>query len=275
MTITDDLGRTVTLAEPAKRIVALYGAFNEILAGMDLTDRLAARTEADREPPEIASLPVIGTHMRPNLERVLAVKPDLVLQMAGRGESMEAAEQLTALGVPVAVFSIENFSGLFSAIDRIGVLTGAPDKAAALAASLAARLTQVETAVVSQARPTVFFEVRSGNLLAAGQGSMVSAVITAAGGVNAVTEAKKIARLSQEELLRLAPQVCLIQRGPMNPEPVSMAERPELAALPCVASGRVHFVDEATFSRPGPRSVAAVEELARLLHPQTTSEARP
>jgi iron complex transport system substrate-binding protein len=274
LTITDDLGREIALAQPAGRIVALYGAFNEILAGMGLTDRIVARTEADAEPPAIAGLPVIGTHMRPNLERILAVKPDLAIQMAGRGESLETAEKLSALGVPVAVFSINDFPQLFAAIRRIGVLTGKTDAAEALCRTLRQRLDAAASAAPSGKRPTVFFEVRSGSLLAAGKGSMVDAVILAAGGDNAVTQDKKLVRLADEELLRLAPKVCLTQRGPMNPEARPMTERPQYATLPCVAAGRAFVVDEATFSRPGPRSVDAVEELARLLASKNT-EARP
>jgi iron complex transport system substrate-binding protein len=275
VTATDDLGRQVSLPAPARRIVALYGAFNEILAGMGLTDRIVARTEADDKPAAIAGLPVIGTHMRPNLERVLAEKPDLVLQMAGRGEAVEAADRLAALGLPVMVLAINDFAGLFSAIERIGVLTGAPETAKSLEASLRRRLSAVAAAAPAGARPTVFFEVRSGSLLAAGKGSMVDAVITMAGGQNAVTVDKRIARLSDEELLRLAPEVCLTQRGPMNPEARPMAERPEYASLPCVKNGRAFVVEEAVFSRPGPGSVDAAEALAGLLAGKPAPEVRP
>lgn len=257
-------------------MVALYGALNEILAGMGLVDRLVARTEADHEPPAIEGLPVIGTHMRPNLERVLAVKPDLVLQVSGREESRQTADALARLGVPVAVFAIHDFPSLFAAIDRIGALTGAPQAATRLVAGLRQRLEAVAAAAQGRAkRPTVFFEARSGSLLAAGAGSMVDAVITAAGGTNAVTQKKHLVRLSDEELLRLAPDVCLTQRGPMNPEAAPMDQRPEYAALPCVTAKRAFVVDEAAFSRPGPRSVEAVEQLARLLAAPATKEPRP
>lgn len=274
VTVTDDLGHEITLEKPATRIVALYGAFNEILSGMGLTDRIVARTEADSQPPSIAALPVIGTHMRPNLERVLAVRPDLVLQAAGRGEAEEAAAALARLGLPTAVFALADFPGLLSAIARIGALTGDEAAAAKLAAGLQARLDALAAKQTHAARPTVFFEVRSGSLLAAGTGSMVSAVIAAAGGKNAVTAEKKLVRLSDEELLRLAPDVCLTQRGPMNPEARPMREQPAYANLPCVKEGRDFVVDEAVFSRPGPGSVAAAEELAGLLATQPAAEAR-
>ena len=263
--VNDDLGSEIRLAAPARRIVPLYGAFVEILTDLGQSDRITARTEADPAPADRPDMPVIGTHMRPNLERVLAVKPDLVLQMDGRGEARESAQQLAALGVPVAVFAVSDFPELFETIRRIGLLTGDPAAAQALTGKLQARLAAVAAAIPAGERPTVFFEARSGSLLAAGQGSMVDAVITAAGGKNAVAAGKKLVRLSDEELLRLAPAVCLTQRGPMNPEARSMAERPEYATLPCVQNGRAFVVDEARFSRPGPGSVDAVEELARLL----------
>lgn len=255
--------------------MALYGAFNEILAGMGLTGRIVARTDADTNPESIASLPMIGTHMRPNLERVLAVKPDLVLQMAGRGEAQEAANRLRDLAIPVAVFAINDFAGLEAAISRIGLLTGTPDAAASLSAMLTRRLRAVTADRPATRHPRVFFAARSGNLLAAGHGSMVDAVITAAGGTNAVTQPKRLVRLADEELLRLAPDVCLTQHGPMNPEARPMADNPAYATLPCVTAGRDFVVDEATFSRPGPRSVDAVEELARLLGAAPRMEAKP
>ena len=269
VSIVDDLGRHVELAAPATRLVALYGGMNEILAGLGLTDRIVARTEADHEPPVIENLPVIGTHMRPNLERVLAVHPDLILQLAGRDASLQAVDQLAALGIPVAVFAIHDFPSLFAAITRIGQLTGQPGAARTLIAGLQKRLDAVAAVVAKRPgpQPTVLFEVRSGNLLAAGRSSIVTAIIDAAGGQNAVRQDKKLVRLTDEALLRLAPAVCLTQRGPMNPEARPMDERQEYAGLPCVKDKRTFVVDEALFSRPGPRSVTAVETLARWLAP--------
>jgi len=86
---------------------------------------------------------------------------------------------------------------------------------------------------------------------------------------------QKLVRLSEEELLRLDPEVYLLQRGPMNPSPVSPTNRPHFQTLQAVQQERIMIVDQQLFSRPGPRSVDAVEALARFLHPQrfTPSEA--
>ena len=74
-------------------------------------------------------------------------------------------------------------------------------------------------------------------------------------------------------MLRLAPTAYLIQRGPMNPAPLPLNQRPRLRAIPAAATGRAWFVDEQKYSRPGPRNVDAVEELALLLHPEIAQPA--
>jgi len=209
--------------------------------------------------------------MRPNVELVVGLQPDIVLQMASRrAGAAEAVAALRARGVTVAVFSIHSFEGLFEAIHRIGILLGAPDKAEQLIGSMRRRLALVSRAIgADNSRPGVFFEVRYPNLLAAGAGSIVHDVIRAAGGRNCVDSPRKLVRLSEEELLRLDPDVYLVQQGPMNPNPLPPDERPHFLTLAAVRRGRVHMVDEQLFSRPGPRSVEAVEELAAILYPQS------
>ena len=259
------------LDHPATRVVALYGAFNELLAALGREEVIAARTKADTLPPSILDKPLVGTHMRPNLEIIAALKPDLVLQMGGRAEAAQSVADLERLGIPVALFAPGDFEALFTVFDRVGVLTGSQDAARDLIARTRARLAAVRDAVqdgkMNAPRPSVAFEVRYPNLLCAGQGSMTSEIIRLAGGENPVTGPDKLVCLGEEELLRLDPEVYLVQRGPMNPEPLPPVARPHFETLRAVRDGRVLVVDEALFSRPGPRSVEAVEQLARYLHP--------
>ena len=234
-----------------------------------------ARTNADSLPASITRLPVIGTHMRPNIEAVLAQRPDLVLQMAGRKEASLPVEALRKHGVRVAVFHAATFAELFSVIRRVGVLTGSTAQAEAMVRGLEARLAVIDARIsATTGRPKALFEVRSPNMLAAGQSGLVDEIIRRAGGVNCVADAAKFSRLSEEEVIRLAPEAYLIQRGPMNPAPLPLNERPRLRAIPAAVSGKAWFVDEQKYSRPGPRNVDAVEELAALLHPEIKSPAK-
>jgi iron complex transport system substrate-binding protein len=274
--ICDDAGQTVVLPKPADRIIALYGAYNEILAGMGLADRLVGRTKADIQPPEILAKPSIGTHMRPNVELILGLKPDLIIQDAGSQEAMPGLDQLRQQGVPVAVFHPTSFDKLFTVIQRLGVLTGQPDRAEALNKELQARLAAVADKLQGvNRRPKVFFEIRYPNLLGAGGGSMVNDIIGRAGGVNCLTSPKKIVRLNLEAVIAADPEVYVVQQGPMNPNPEKVTDRPHYAILRAVQTGRVLVVDEQLYSRPSPGAVEAVAQLARFLHPACFPEEKP
>jgi iron complex transport system substrate-binding protein len=266
--ITDDSGKQVSLPSPAKRIIALYGAYNEILAAVGLEDRIVGRTKADKLPASILSKPSVGTHLRPNIEIVLGLKPDLVIQSMGRKEAMLVVQQIQQEGIPVAVFSPKNFTELFSVIERIGRLTGASVGAEELVGRLEARLNRVEVKLhgISH-RPLVFFEVRYHNLLGAGQASIVNDVIQRAGGINCIKKKKKLMRINMEALIECNPEAYIIQQGPMNKNPSDPSSRSNFQVLDAVKKGKVLFVDEQTYSRPGPRAVDAVEELALFLHP--------
>lgn len=257
------------MPHPATRVVVLYGAFTEILTAMDLTHLMVARTDADDRPPGVMTLPSVGTHMRPNLEMIVGLKPDLVLQMGGRDEAVMTVETIEDLGLQIACYQASSFQDLMRIIGQIGVLCGAQDRADSLIADIRARLSRVRMVVaLARHHPTVVYEVRYPNLLVAGQGAMASEIINRAGGRNPVIGDRKIVRLSEEELLRLNPDVYLYQNGPMNPDPVPPQERAHFASLLSVMGNQVFRVDEKAFSRPGPNSINALESLVRAIFPE-------
>jgi len=263
VTIADDRGREVVIQAPPQRIISLYGGLTEILVALDLGPRVAARTRGD----EILSrLPTVGTHLQPNLEMILALKPDLVLQ-GGVKKGQVGIPRLEQQGIPVAVFAPTDFPGLFATISRLGKLTGREEKAQALILDMKARLEAVSRQVARRPAPGVFYEVRYHNLLAAGQGSIVHDTITRAGGRNIVGAPQKLVAFSFETLIQTDPEVYVIQKGPMNRSPQEVQTRSHYELLKAVRGNRVLVVDESLFSRPGPRSVEAVEQLARFLHP--------
>lgn len=264
--ITDHTGHVLRLEHPARRIIALYGAYNELLLALGAGDRIVARTAADAALPELAALPAIGTHMRPNAELVLTQKPDLVLQMSGREEAQVFTENLRSLGLPVLTFQMDSFADMLAVTQALGRLTGLEDRAAALVRGWRARLEALRRSTAGRAPLRVFYEVRYPNLLGAGQKGITNEIIACAGGENVLHEAKKLVRCNEETLIAADPDVYLVQRGPMNPDPEPPARRPHFAGLRAVREGRVLLVDEARYARPGPRAVDAAEELAHWLH---------
>ncbi|SDF89234.1 ABC transporter substrate-binding protein [Desulfovibrio legallii] len=263
--ITAPAGNVLRLERPARRIIALYGAYNELLLALGAGDRIVARTAADAALPELAALPAIGTHMRPNAELILAQKPDLVLQMSGRREAQVFTENLRALGLPVLVLPLESFADMFAATEILGRLTGLEGRAAELVRGWQARLAALRQGNAGRAPLRVFYEVRYPNLLGAGQKGITSEIIGYAGGENVLRQAQKLVRCNEEALIAADPDAYILQQGPMNPDPTPPAERPHFAGLRAVRAGHVLVVDEARYARPGPRAVDAAEELARRL----------
>lgn len=245
----------------------LYGALSELLLALGLDKRLVARTVADERIPALRPLPPVGTHMRPNMELIVACKPDVVIQLVGRHEAATLGQDLRRLGVPVLLFRMESFEDMFSVLQRLGVLAGTPERVQELERQYRARLEAVRQRVNAQPPVRVFYEARYPNLLGAGKDSIVNDIITWAGGRNVVTTHGKLVRLNEEELIRCNPDAYIIQQGPMNPAPAPLESRRHFDPLRAAQTGRVLMVDEIAFARPGPRAVDAVETLARWLHP--------
>lgn len=286
--IEDDQGKIIHLEQSARRVIALYGAFAEMLYAIGAGDRLIARTEADHFPDAIRELPSIGTHMRPNVEMIIGIKPDLIIQSMSRQEAMAEMDSLARAGIPIAVFAPRNFSDIFSVMLRLGILTGSEATAERRVEELKARLRAVRDRLgvdgrgqagseTEAKRPAecaakkprrVFFEVRSEPLTAAGQGSVVQDILSSAGAQNVVASDRALLLYGFESLLLADPDVYIVQTGPMNRNPTDPGKRPHFDQLRAVREGRILFVDEFLYSRPGPRCVDAVEQLAAKLYPE-------
>jgi iron complex transport system substrate-binding protein len=267
--ITDDTGTEVCVEDPA-RVVSLYGAFTEILWELGVRNRLVARTKNDTTIEEVRALPSVGTGLRPNVEYLLALRPQLVISRASRAAGNTLAS-LRERGLTVAAFDPRSMDDLYHTVRRLGALTGSDPAAHALTAQLADHLAVVaaRTADVPvEKRLSVVFEVRADPLTVAGQGGLLNDIIAAAGGRNAVTSPKKLLMFDVEALLHLSPDTYVVQEGPMNRNPLPPAQRPHTSALECVGRNRVLQVNEKLFSRPGPRVAEAAETLSRFLYPE-------
>jgi iron complex transport system substrate-binding protein len=275
VTVTDDWGQSISLAEPAQRVIPLYGAFTEVLFAIGAGPQVVARTEADQEPPEILQLPAVGTHMRPNLEMIIALKPQLVVQSASRRAASPEIQRVIEAGIPVAVFAPNTFAEIFQTIERLGALTGREQAARDLARKMRERLDVVKQRLAGEPkRPRVFFEVRAEPLTAAGRESLVEEILNAVQAENVVTVDKAIVSTDLEALLLQNPDVYVVQRGPMNRNPIDPRQRQHFDRIQAIQQGQVFFVDEQLYSRPGPRCVDAVEELAAALYPQRFPDGR-
>ncbi len=268
-TVTDGAGRVVTLpAASPSRIVSMAPACTEILFALGLGDRLVGVTTWCDYPEEARSLTKVGDAWSPDYERIVGLKPDVVLA-AGTAES-EIVLRLQAYDIPVVVVNAATVDEVPAQVELVGEVTGRIEQARELAASMRSRLQEVRRRVAEipvTARPTVFW-VLDDLLWTVGPGSFVHDLLESSGGRN-VAEALGVpyAQYSLEALLEKNPDVIVLAALDPTLGP-GLEALPGWSNLRAVREGRVYRVDADLVSRPGPRVVDGVELVARLLHPQ-------
>ena len=260
---TDDFGDTLALAAPPRRIVSLNPTTTELLFALGAGDRLVGRTEWDVWPDEARKVPDVGAGLRPNVEAVLARRPDLVLLYAS-ADNRDAARRLHAAGVATLALKIDSIAQFDRAVRRIGRVLGDSLRAALVADSVARTLGRVRAATAALDRPRVFWHVWDSPLITIGGGSFMNELVEIAGGRNVYGDiADPSPQVSMEDVIRRDPQ--LILAGPDGA--ALMRREAGWRALRAVREGRFVIVDTNFVSRPSVRLGEAADTLARLLHP--------
>lgn len=266
ISVNDSLGRTVNLAKPAKRIVSMSSSNTEVLFALGLDDEILGVTEFCTYPEAAKAKPKIGQFAPQtfNVERIAALKPDLVL---ATGElHRPVIEAIERLGIPVASFQGESFDEIYQTIESTGKLVGRDDAAKGIVDSMKKSLTAVADRVRDKPRPKVFYLVSDDPLMTAGKKSMITDAIARAGGENVFADVDgDYPRINDEEVLKRNPEIILVPNYGHD----GKTRTPQvLASLDAVKAKRVYTVDADTISRPSPRLVKAVEGIAELLHPK-------
>ena len=259
----DDFGDTISLASPAHRIVSLNPSTTELLFAIGAGNRLVGRTTYDMWPVAARAIPDLGPGLRPNVEAVLATRPDLVVLYAS-DDNRDAARRLRAAGVTTAAFRVDRVADFERVTLALGVLTGDSVAARTTVDSVRRTLDRVRSATASLSRPSVFWPLYDQPLLATGGGSYLNELIEVAGGSNIYGFMKEPSpRITFEDLLRRDPDVVLA--SPESRE--RYLADPRWRSLRAVREGRLLAVDTTLVLRPGPRLGEAARSFARLLHP--------
>ena len=251
---------------PVRRLITLHDACSDILLALGAEKTITACTDTARQHPALTACPGIGDGMLVDTAQMKRLNPDLVLQVRDNRTVRQQVAELRSAGIPVLLLDLNSFEDLYEATFTLGRLTGLDARAATLVGQWRRRLGTLRNTYATQPAVRVFFEVASPRIVAAGKGNMLDAVISAAGGDNVITSQRRFVRMNDEHVIHADPDVYILQTGRRNPHPVPLHERPRFRDMRAVREGRVLHVDEALFSRPGPRSVDAAEILGRWLH---------
>src|SRR5438477_9065160 len=257
--VTDDAGRRVALAAPARRVVSLLPSFTELLFAIGAGDRLVGRTTWCDYPPAALAVPSVGDGMPPNVEAVAARHPDLVV-LYRSGPNITAAEQLERLGIKTVLLDLNLLEQLGPAARRLGMLTGrraAADSLAHLMDSLAAQ-------PLAPGPQSLVFIVWDNPPIVIGAGSYLDRLAALAGARNVFHDiASPSAQVSIETIAARDPEFVAVLSDSVVPP--RYAGRPEWRVVRAVRAGRFLFLPGQLFGRPGPRVAEAVRELRHRL----------
>lgn len=273
LVFTDGLGRKVTLAGPAQRIVTLAPSNTELLFALGAGGQMAGRDELSDFPAEAKTVASIGsTYGKLNTEAIVALKPDLIL--LAEVNTPENVKELESLGLTVYYLSNpQDFPGLYKNLEIVGALTGRAAEAKDLSAKLQARVQAVADKLSAvTAKPKVFYELDAtdpAKPYTVGPGTFMDGLLNLAGAQNvAAGLGSAYPQISAEELVKQNPDFILLGDAAYGTTPEAVAARPGWGKLAAVTAKQIFAFDDNLASRPGPRLVDGLETLAKLLHPE-------
>ena len=271
--LQDGLGRQVVLQQPAQRIVSRSPSVTEILFALGAGGQVVGRDSFSNYPPEASEIQDVGGSMgNYSIETITSLQPDLVI--AAEINTPEQVKALEEMGLNVYYLANPvGLDGIYDVLLTVGKLSGHQSEAETLNTSLRKRVQRVMEAVSKvETRPLVFYELDGTDPAkpwTPGPGSFLDELIRAAGGENAAAGLTSAwAQISIEELLVQDPDIILLGDSIYGMTPDQVVARSGWDGLSAIEEGRIYEFNDDLVSRPGPRLVDGLEELARLIHPE-------
>jgi iron complex transport system substrate-binding protein len=258
--ITDDLGRKVRLPETVERAVSLAPNLTEIVFAVGAGDRLVGRTSFDNFPPEAEKIQTVGDTINPNIENIIGLKPQVVL-VSTASQIETFSKTLENQGINVFITNPDSLEDIYKSIRRIGEIFARKEKAGEVVENLKKRVAAVEEKTRDAAKIKVFVQIDK-SLYTIGKESFLTDLIEKAGGVSVTKDIPTAyPKISKETALALNPEVIILSDSADNNEPNEV-----FANSAAVKTGRVYKINADILSRPAPRIVDALEQIAAKLH---------
>jgi iron complex transport system substrate-binding protein len=258
-------------AGPARRVVSMNPSLTAMLLALDARELLVGVDDySEGSQPGLAGLPRLGGLSNPNLEGVVALRPDLVA-LVPSFEQRDFRARLRELGVRVLELDPKSFDEVLGAILALGEAVDRRAEADARVAAIRRARAEVEAAVGALPRPRVVLVIQREPLFVVGSGSFIDEMIGVAGARNLGAEvAERYPRVSLEWLVAAAPEVLLDASGDPTPAAAYWARWP---SLPAVRAGRVIALGSGIATLPGPWLDRALWVLARSVHGDALADA--
>jgi iron complex transport system substrate-binding protein len=271
--VKDDEGTTVELGAAPQKIVSITPASTEILFKLGVGDRIVATDESSDYPDAATGLPHVATFDKVDIEKVVALQPDLVIAGGLGFTPADAITRLRSLKIPVVVVYASSVDGVYQDVTMLGTATGTRAEADALAESMRKDIVAVSaSASAAGTKPRVYYEVgyddATGAIYAPAADSFVAEMVTLAGADAITTGDPSSYQIPLEKLIDADPQIILIGTNPFySPTPASLMQRAGWSAMTAVKDKDVRPVRDIEITRPGPRLPIGLRNLVQVIWP--------
>jgi iron complex transport system substrate-binding protein len=246
----------------------LTPAATEILFALGAGPRVVATTDFDDYPPEAVERPDVASYTAVDIEKVIGLEADLVIAGGNFFNPPEAIVRLRSLDVPVLVVYAPDLAAVLDDIELIGSAVGLSDVATEMAETMQAGFDDVANATVSLAAPRTFYELDATSAIyTATDGSFLESMIELAGGDPITTGSTTDFAISLEELISADPELILLGDAAYGVTAEQVASRAGWKGMTAVETGAIRPVNDLIVTRPGPRLVEGLRELAQAIHP--------
>lgn len=266
--VTDELGRRITVPDDPHRIVCLAPSVTETVYALGLGDEVVGISDYTDYPPGARSKPSVGGPSNPSIEKIVSLRPDLVIATGGlSGEKV--AEELGHLGLPVYLVNPQSLQGILASIEHLGAALHRTRAAQVLVTRLEQRQAAVSARVAGLPRPKVLVVIWYDPVVTAGKTSFITDVIAAAGGRSVTADIlQPWPEISLEEVLQRSPEdILLVHHAHGGITGEMLRNHAGWDQLVAVRDRHIIYVDDRLF-HPSPVVFDAMEELARELHPK-------
>ena len=264
VSVRDDYGHSVQLAQFASRVVSLSPHLTELVYAAGAGTRLVGALEYSDFPPEARKLPRVGSDSGIDLEAVLSLKPDLIVAWPNAG-SRRSVDRLAALGIPTYRSEPRELEDIARTLERLGTLAGTQSSAGRAANRFRAERARLEALYSARSPVRVFYEVWDRPLQTVNGAHVISKVIRLCGGTNVFEELALIApEISAESVLQANPEM-IVASGLSAARPASLDRWREFSRMTAVARGNLYAIPPDLIQRHTPRLLQGAARMCALI----------
>jgi iron complex transport system substrate-binding protein len=262
-TLTDEMGRKVVVPDHPHRVICLMPSVTDIVFALGAADDVVAISDYTKYPAAALKKPSVGDLIKPSIETILSLHPDLVIGFQG---PMEVTDQLDRVGIPIFLVDAHGIAGILHSVETIGDALNRTPQADALVHSLQQRVDAVRARTKGLPAPRVFMPIWYDPITTIGKNAFITEIIEAAGGRSVTDDlSADWPQISMEVVLERAPDALLLVRGGKTTLQV-LQGRPGWSSMAAIKAQRVYYVDD-RINFASPIAIDALEDLAKQFHP--------